>query len=158
MAKRKIKIEDLRNFKFVSDPQISPDGSKIAFVVSDIDYDEDKYLRYIWIADTETGNLKQFTYSQGADSYPRWSPDGKTLLFLSTGRQPDTKTQLYTISLDGGEAKLLVDMENGVSTPMWSPDGKNILFTSRVWTEEKTESDVKRITRIRYKFNNICFF
>ena len=158
MAKRKIKIEDLRNFKFVSDPQISPDGSKIAFVISEIDYDEDKYLRYIWIANTETGNLKQFTYSQGADSYPRWSPDGKTLLFLSTGRQPDTKTQLYTISLDGGEAKLLVDMENGVSTPMWSPDGKNILFTSRVWTEEKTESDVKRITRIRYKFNNVGFF
>ena len=105
-----------------------------------------------------TRKLKQFTYSQGADNYPRWSPDGKRLLFLSTGRQPDTKTQLYTINLDGGEAKLLVDMENGVSTPRWSPDSKNILFTSRVWTKEKTESDVKKITRIRYKFNNIGFF
>jgi dipeptidyl aminopeptidase/acylaminoacyl peptidase len=158
MAKRNIKVEDLRGFKFVSDPQISPDSSKIVFVLSEIDYDEDKYLRHLWIADTDSDKLTQFTYGPGADTYPRWSPDGKSLLFLSNGRQPDKKTQLYVINLQGGEAQLVADTENGVSNPRWSPDGKSILFTSRVWTEEKTESDVKRIKRIRYKFNNLGFF
>ena len=158
MTKRKIKVEDLRLFKFVSDPQISPDGSRTAFVLSEIDYDEDKYLRHIWLAETETGKLTQFTHGPGADTYPRWSPDGRRMLFLSNGRQPDKKTQLYVINLSGGEALLVADMENGVSNPMWSPDGKSILFTSRVWMEEKTESDVKRIKRIRYKFNNLGFF
>jgi dipeptidyl aminopeptidase/acylaminoacyl peptidase len=158
MVKRKIKVKDLRDFKFVSDPQISPDGSNVAFVLSDINYDENKYRRHIWIANTSTKKLDQFTFGPGSDTYPRWSPDGKSLLFLSNGRQPDTKTQLYIIKIGGGEAKLVADMENGVSNPRWSPNGKQVLFTSRIWTEEKTESDVKRIKRIRYKFNNLGFF
>jgi len=158
MAKRRIKVEDLRSIVFVSDPQISRDGKQIAFVHSAIDHGEDKYLRHIWLADTETGKIKQFTSGPGSDTYPRWSPIGDKLLFLSNGREPDKKTQLYSISLTGGEAQLIADTENGVSNPRWSPDGKSILFTTRVWTEEKTESDVKRIKRIRYKFNNMGFF
>ena len=158
MAKRNIKVEDLRGFKFVSDPQISPDGTKTAFVLSEINHDDDKYQRHLWLAETNTGKLTQFTYGPGADTYPRWSPDGLKILFLSNGRQPDKKTQLYAITLSGGEAQLVADMENGASNPAWSPDGKTMLFTSKVWTEEKTESDVKRIKRIRYKFNNVGFF
>ncbi len=157
MAKRKIKIEDLRDIKFVSDPQINPDGSKIAFVLSTIDYEEDTYRRHIWLVDT-TGEPRQFTYGPGADTYPRWSPSGGKLLFLSNGRQPDKKTQLYVINAGGGEAKLVADMENGVSNPRWGPDGESILFTSRVWIREKTESDVRQIKRIRYKYNNMGFF
>ena len=158
MAKRNIKVKDLRRFKFVSDPQINPVGSKTAFVLSEIDYDEDKYRRHIWLAGTETGKLSQFTFGPGSDTYPRWSPDGERMLFLSNGRQPDKKTQLYVINMSGGEAQLVADMENGVSNPHWSPDGKLVLFTSRIWTEKKTESDVKQIKRIRYKFNNLGFF
>ena len=158
MAKRKIKVEDLRRFKFVSDPQISPDGSRIAFVVSVIGYDENKYRRNIWLADTKTSKLAQFTHGQGSDNNPRWSPDGAQLLFLSNGREKDKKTQLYTISLSGGEAQLVADMENGVSNPEWRPDGKQILFTSRTWMDKKPETDVKHVKRIRYKFNNLGFF
>lgn len=158
MAKRKIKVEDLRRFKFVSDPRISPDGSKIAFVVSVINYDDNKYRRNIWLSDTETGELTQFTHGSGSDTGPRWSPDGTKLLFLSNGRVKDKKTQLYTINLAGGEATLVADMENGVGNPEWRPDGKQILFTSRIWMDKKPETDVKHIKRIRYKFNNMGFF
>ena len=137
MAKRKIKVEDLRRFKFISDPQISPDGSKVAFVVSIINYEENKYKRSIWLAYTESGGLIQFTHGPGSDKNPRWSPDGKMLLFLAKGREKDKKTQLYTISLTGGEAQLVADMENGVGNPEWSPEGKQILFTSRTWMDKK---------------------
>ena len=76
MPKRKIKVEDLRRFKFVSDPQVSPDGEKVAFVLSTINHDEDAYERHIWMADVATGEVEQFTYGAGGDTYPRWSPDG----------------------------------------------------------------------------------
>lgn len=158
MVIRKIKVEDLRKFKFVSDPQINPSGSKIAFVLSQINYEEDTYNRHIWMADIKKGESEQFTFGTGADTYPRWSSNGEKILFLSNGRQPDKKTQLYTIDFKGGEAMLVADCENGVSNPRWSPDGNSILFTSKVWTEEKSESDVKRIKRISYKYNNIGFF
>jgi dipeptidyl aminopeptidase/acylaminoacyl peptidase len=158
MTKRKIRIKDLREFKFVSDPQINPNGTKTAFVLTEIDYDKDKYNRHIWLAETETGKLTQFTQGLGSDTYPRWSPNGEKILFLSNGRQPNTKTQLYIIYLSGGEAQLVANMENGVSNPCWSPDGKSILFTSMVMTEEKKDTDVKHIKRIRYKYNNKGFF
>ena len=99
MAKRRIKVEDLRRIKFVSDPQMSPDGSHVAFVLSTVNHEKDRYDRHIWMAETDTGTLYQFTYGQGADTTPKWSPDGSRLLFLSRGREPDKKTQLYTICL-----------------------------------------------------------
>ncbi len=75
MAKRNIKVEDLRGFKFVSDPQISPDGIKdYAFVLSEINHDDDKYQRHLWLAETNTGKLTQFTYGPGADTYPKVEP------------------------------------------------------------------------------------
>lgn len=158
MAKRKITIEDLRRFKFVSDPQISPDGSKVAFVLSTINYKEDKYERHIWTAETETGKTQQYTHGKNNDTYPRWSPDGTKLLFLSRGREPEKKTQLYTIPLTGGEAKLLADTEEGVNKPVWAPNSKDVLFVTKVWTEKKPKTDVKHIKRIRYKFNAMGFF
>ena len=159
MAKRRIKVEDLRRFKFVSDPQISPDGSTIAFVLSTIDHEEDTYDRHIWVADTRTGALSQFTHSQGSDTSPRWSPDCSKLLFLSRGREPEKKTQLYVIPLRGGEATPVAETEEGVSSPRWAPNGRDILFTSKVWTDEKPEdTDVKVIKRIRYKLNAAGFF
>jgi len=158
MAKRKVTIKDLRRFKFVSDPQVSPDGEKVAFVLSTINFDEDGYERHIWMADTVTGKVEQFTHGLGSDTYPRWSPNGMRLLFLSRGREPKKKTQLYVISRTGGEAMLAAEREEGVSGPEWAPDSKQALFLSKVWIEEKPESDVKVIRRIKYKLNGVGTF
>jgi dipeptidyl aminopeptidase/acylaminoacyl peptidase len=158
MAKRKIKTEDLRKIKFVSDPQISPEGNQVAYVLSTINHKEDKYDRHIWINDTIKGKNFQFTYGIGNDTFPRWSHNGDQLLFLSKGREQDKKTQLYTISADGGEAQLHAETELRVSNPKWSPCSRNILFTSKVWTDQKPKTDVKKIKRIRYKVNNVGFF
>jgi len=159
MSKRKIKIDDLRRFKFVSDPQISPDGEVIAFVLSTINHKDDSYERHIWVADCKIGKAKQFTHGVGSDTYPRWSPDGKRLLFLSRSRDPeDRKTQLWSIPRSGGEAEIFAKTDEGVSKPVWAPDSKSVLFLSKVWTQGKPESDVKVITRIKYKLNAAGFF
>lgn len=117
MQARPVVIEDLRRFRFVSDPQLSPDGEKVAFVLSDVNIEKDGYDRHIWLADAATGKHAQFTYGEGNDTYPRWSPDGRSLLFLSNGRQPGKKTQLYVIDVAGGEARPVADTELGVSSP-----------------------------------------
>jgi dipeptidyl aminopeptidase/acylaminoacyl peptidase len=110
------------------------------------------------MADTATGKVGQFTYGPNADTYPRWSPDGERLLFLSKGRKPEKKTQLYVIPLTGGEAMLAAEADEGVSSPAWAPDSKQVLFFSKVWTEKKPESDVKVVKRIKYKLNGVGTF
>lgn len=158
MPRKGVEIEDLRGFVFVSDPQASPDGGKVAFVHTAIDYDGNDYVKHIWMADAETGEAAQFTGGQGKDSNPRWSPDGSRLLFLSSNREPDKKNQLLVISAGGGEAVAVADLENGVMNPEWSPDSKRILFTSRVWEPEKPETDVVVVKRIYFKLNAVGMF
>lgn len=135
MPPRKVKIEDLRRFVFVSDPQVSPDGGRVAFVHTTIDYPNDGYVKHVWVWDRESGKAAQFTHGPGSDSNPRWSPDGSQLLFVSSKRQPEKKSsQLWVIPSFGGEARLMADIEDaGVSNPAWAPDSRRILFTARVW-------------------------
>ena len=117
MAPRPVKPRDLRRFVFISDPQISPDGSKVAYVHTSIDYEKNDYVKHIWIHDVDTGRDTQFTSGEGKDSNPRWSPTGNKLLFLSSGREPDKKNELFLIYASGGEAQKVVELETGVANP-----------------------------------------
>ncbi|MGD0804185.1 MAG: S9 family peptidase [Candidatus Bathyarchaeia archaeon] len=154
MAKRRpVEIKDLFGVVAVSDPQISPDGGRVAFVRTTMDYEKDEYLSDIWLADD--GEIRQFTSGRAKDKEPRWSPDGRKLLFTSmppAKEEEKKKRQLYVIVADGGEARKLTDLKMGVESPRWSPDGKRILFISPTQPEEPKE-DVKRITRLSYRFN-----
>jgi len=76
MPPRKVKIEDLRRFVFVSDPQVSPDGGRVAFVHTTIDYPNDGYVKHIWVWDRASKEAAQFTHGPGSDINPRWSRTG----------------------------------------------------------------------------------
>jgi len=168
--KRMITEMDLFKFVWIADPQISPDGSRVAFVRVWVNQKADRYDSALWIALAGGGAARQLTAGP-RDSSPRWSPDGKQLAFIRSvekeGRpQP---SQIYLLPFDGGEAQALTDTPRGAGSPEWSPDGKTIAFASSEDLSKKdnamTEggevkdkqpervSDVRVITRATYRFN-----
>ena len=160
-TKRRITIEDLYKMQWVGDPQVSPDGKQIVYVVKTVDpHDKTKYLSRIWLVATENGQPRQLTAGPKTDSSPRWSPDGGQLAF-TTNRADGT--QIFLLPLVGGEAKQLTMGKNTAGTPVWSPDGKKIAFISKVSSEAEScgkpeeKSDVKVIARLHYKQNGEGF-
>ena len=155
-----VSIEDIRSLKMISDPQISPTGDQVALVITTINISLNEYNSNIWLADIQTGAIRSFTSGRGKDKYPRWSPDGSTLLFLSVPlkTQWHEKAQLFTIPVSGGEAIQLTDFQSGVTSPQWSPNSQQILFTSLTQETETPETDVKIIRRIAYRFNEKGYF
>jgi dipeptidyl aminopeptidase/acylaminoacyl peptidase len=126
MAKKQIEIQDLYRFKMVLDPQISPDGNRVLFVVERMDKKDRTYYSNLYITGIDGRGLKQLTFGKRNDHSPRWSPDSKKLLFI---RKNETKSQIWTLSLGGGEAKVLTRMKRGsITKPAFSPDGKQIVF------------------------------
>jgi dipeptidyl aminopeptidase/acylaminoacyl peptidase len=130
--KRAMTVEDLFRFKRVSDPQISPDGKAVAYVVGVVDLEKNSNNTDIWLAATDGSWKKQLTNSPKQDRHPRFSPDGKKLLFESN-RSGDN--QLWVLSLDGGEAQQLTTIATEAGNSQWSPDGKTIAFVSAVYPE-----------------------
>jgi len=130
----KVVAEDFYDLKFVLDPQISPDGNTVAFVKQHSTLDTLGYQSSICLTDTDGKNTRRFTSGSKRDHSPRWSPDGKKILFVSNR---EGRPQLWMISVDGGEARQLTYLWNGASNPEWSKDGKKILFLSRINIEER---------------------
>jgi dipeptidyl aminopeptidase/acylaminoacyl peptidase len=139
MEKRPITAEDLTRFRVPADPQISPDGKRIAFVVRTIDTEKNRYFNHIHVVPADGSTPpRQWTHSVGSETMPRWSPDGKYLAFVS-GRE-EKLTQIYLLPTDGGEAEKVTDLTPGsLGEVQWSPDGTRIAFTFRPQDEEWTE-------------------
>jgi dipeptidyl aminopeptidase/acylaminoacyl peptidase len=154
-----MQASDLSRLSIPSDPQISPDGTRIAFVVSRPDLDEDRYHRTIWVWDGESANA--FTHGP-ADFNPRWSPDGRTLAFLRGGGTPDKPPQVALIPAGGGEARILTDIELGCEEVEWSPDGSALAAVGVGYVEEWAGLDEaerarrpRRVTDVPFRFDNM---
>ena len=132
-GKRPMTIDDLFRFKRISDPQISPDGKLVVYVVGSVDLGANSTSSTLWLASTDNkGEPRQLTTTTKKDRHPRWSPDGQHILFESN-RSGDT--QLWIIDKNGGEARQLTTISTEASNGMWSPDGKHIAFVSAVYPE-----------------------
>ncbi len=129
--KRNITETDLFKFVWAADPQISPDGARVAFVRAWVNQKADRYDSALWIVPTNGGPARQVTAGP-RDSTPRWSPDGKTLAFIRSAEKDNRPQppQIYLMSFDGGEAQALTEMPRGAAGFEWSPDGKTIAFAS----------------------------
>jgi len=145
-SKKKMKKIDAASFfeiKEASQPAVSPDGKRIAYVVSEVDRIENKYALSIWVSRID-GRKKSKKFTAGGtngDMTPVWSPTGEQLAFVSTRAG---KPQIFIIDIDGGEAVPFTSMPNGAFNPAWSPDGKYIAFLSRVRESERLEESKKR--------------
>src|SRR5580693_2517394 len=135
-GKHAITFDDMIQMHRVGEAQVSPDGKWVVYSVSTPDMDANRGASNIWIVPTNGGAPLQLTQS-GQDSSPVWSPDGKTIAFLSS-RSSDS--QVYLLSMDGGEAKPLTHISTGVDLAKWSPDGKTILLTSGVYPDCKDDT------------------
>ena len=132
-AKRPMTVDDLFKFKRVADPQISPDGKQVVYVVTTMNVEANKSTANLWLAATDGKTPpRQLTTTDKKDRHPRWSPDGKKILFESN-RSGDS--QLWVIDLGGGEAKQLTTISTEAATGIWSRDGKHIAFVSAVYPE-----------------------
>jgi dipeptidyl aminopeptidase/acylaminoacyl peptidase len=135
---------DICRIRFVSDPQLSPDSRRVAFVVTTLSEERDEYLSALWIVDTMGGPCRRFTHGPRRDTAPRWSPDGRQLAFLSerdVTRGGKPRPQLYVMAADGGEAVRLTDLPLGVQPPVWSPDGTRLVFAARVGPKDGAAGD-----------------
>ncbi|HEY6089533.1 MAG TPA: hypothetical protein VD771_07055, partial [Gemmatimonadaceae bacterium] len=168
-AKRPITETDLFKFVWAADPQISPNGSQVAFVRVTVNEDKDRYETQIFVVPADGSAAPRPLTSGRNDRSPRWSPGGRDIAFVRTPEPVDGKSkpaQIYLISMDGGEARALTDAPKGASSPVWSPDGRAIAFLSTPdtaktdsakkspdTTQKKHVSDVRVITRAQYRWN-----
>src|SRR5262249_30356215 len=152
--KRPMEVADLFKFKRVGDPQISPDGKLVAYTVGTVDMEGNSVPSSIWLAPTTgKGEPRQLTNVPGKkDRHPRWSPDGKYILFESNR---GGSMQLWVIALAGGEARQLTNISTEAASALWSPDGKHIAFVSAVYPEfsskpfkESDEANKKKLDAI----------
>jgi dipeptidyl aminopeptidase/acylaminoacyl peptidase len=127
--RRNLAIDDLTALHWIADPQISPDGTRVAFTRAWVDAEADEYRTAIWIVDADGAGLRRLSSGE-RDSQPRWSPDGSRLAFVRV-TEAGKPGQIFMLSMEGGEASPLTKLEKGASDPAWSPDGRRIAFTSR---------------------------
>jgi dipeptidyl aminopeptidase/acylaminoacyl peptidase len=136
VAKRVVMFDDLIKMHRIADPKISPDGQWVAYAVSTPDMEANRGISNIWAVRLAGGDAIQLT-SGGHDSSPVWSPDGRTLAFISSR---DGNAQIYLLPMDGGEAREITHTSTGVDIVKFSPDGKTLAFTSSVYPDCKDDA------------------
>ncbi len=127
-------VEDLVRLKRISDPQLSPDGRQVAFVQRETDLDANKGRTSLWLLDLTPGSAqaRRLTDVKANDSSPRWSPDGRTLYFLSTR---SGSSQVWRLALSGGDAQRVSDYPLEVGALKVSPRGDQLALSMDVFPD-----------------------
>lgn len=125
---RRFTVEELLKVRRVGDPQVSPNGKRVAFTIGDVNYDVNKVITQIYVMQIDGSGLKQLTSGAASSTTPRWSPEGKRIAFVTGG-------QVWTMEDDGDNKEKVTKISTSAAAPVWSPDGKWIAFTSEVYPD-----------------------
>lgn len=125
---------DVFQLEFASDPQISPDSSRVAYLRNSVDVMTDKVRSQLWLIDGDGGEQRPLTDWKVDASSPRWSPDGKRLAYAAKG---DKVTQIFVHWIDGGQTARLTNLTEGPGELVWSPDGTQLAFSMLVHDKRK---------------------
>lgn len=166
-AGRPVSAEDLFKISLVGQPQISPDGKYVVYVVSKMNGADDRYDTNLWLTDVASAHSTQITRT-GHDGGPAWSPDSRVIAFVRS--MPKAKAQIYTFALGTKKIRQLTKIKTGADSPDYSNNGKMIAFSSSVtdvqppaqinfaaagFAPKKTQrkSDVRQIDTMHFQAN-----
>ncbi len=129
-------IDQSLEMRTVASPQISPDGTRVVYEESRTDWDANAFATDLWIANPATGETHLLTTQAKSSSNAAWSPDGRSIAFLSDRagslpKSPEGKKQLYIMPADGGEAQQITRLEDGVEDFHWAPNSRQIVLTAQ---------------------------
>ncbi|PSM38964.1 serine hydrolase [Streptomyces dioscori] len=136
---RPLGIDDLYSLALPEQPSLSPDGTRVVYVLRTADRDQDRDERVLWTVPTGSGAARRLTRGP-ADTAPAWSPDGARIAFLRGGDGP---AQVWLLPTDGGEPEPVTELPLGAGAPVWSPDGTALAFTAPVDRLPSTRSEAK---------------
>lgn len=138
--RRPMSLVDLAELPRILDAQLSPDGRSLVYTLTRADWKANRSVPHIWRQTIGGGAPVRITNGETGELSARWSPDNKSILFLS--RRADADTQVYLLPIDGGEARAITRHATAVSQPTWSPDGLAIYFlASDARTAEERERE-----------------
>ena len=157
--KRCVEADDLFRMAQVNDPNVAPAGRTVAYTVTMLDKDDNRYRAAIWMFDLESGSSARLTSGEYRDGAPRWSPDGSRLAFVSDRNDDELgKGQLWVIATRGGEARRLTKLTEPIEDFSWSPDGRSLVAVSKVREiPTNPDSDIRHIRTVRFKFDGEGF-
>ncbi len=142
-AARTMTLDDDKLLVGISDAQISPDGTRIAFIVSRQDFKNDRRDSTLMLMDVKTGEQRPLTYQRKGLGDPRWSPDGSRIAFTAwTGEGDDAGEQLFVMDMRGGDPIPITHAPRGVEQFTWRPDGRAFAYVTP--DESKNAADAKK--------------
>jgi dipeptidyl aminopeptidase/acylaminoacyl peptidase len=133
-------VHDMLAMERISDPRVSPDGSRIVFAVRTTDLEDNKGRTDLWLVRADATGLRRLTSHPSNDYNPRWTRDGRAVLFLSSR---SGSSQVWRIPVDGGEAEQVTDLALDAGNLILAPDGKHMAFTMEVFPECNSAAGTK---------------
>ena len=130
-APRALQPADFAAQRDVSDPQLSPDGTLVAYTVRTTDLAKDKTFHNLWLVRWDGTANRALTLGDNKQSHPRWSPDGRAIAFLSARVDDNDEEQLWVLPVAGGEAEKITDLKGGVEDFAWAPNSAQLALVVR---------------------------
>ena len=156
-AQSSFSFDTMLNLRRVGDPQLSPDGRRVAYTVGVVNKADNRTVTQIYSVRIDGSDAKQLTKGSASHSSPRWSPDGDHIAYVTGG-------QIWVMEEDGDDPKQVTRLSTGASGPVWSPDGRWIAFVSDVYPEctseacNKAEEDKAAASKVQAKITERLLF